>query len=390
MPPIDNGPIHVYPQAMQIPVVPPFYTIEISRLAHALKTTGKSIIHMEFGQPSAGPPQAARDAATVALRTDAFGYWTSLALKERLVQHYLETYKVSLTLDQIILTSGASGGLVLAFTTLFKAGDAIAMTRPGYAPYRNALLALGLCPQEIPVDAATRYCLTPALLDALDPIPKGLIIASPANPTGSIIPETDLRAIVEICARKNIILLSDEIYHGLSYGPRCHSVLEFTQSAFVINSFSKYFCMPGWRLGWMVVPSALGSDLQCISDNLFLTPSGLAQHGALAAMDARDELDKHIIGYEQNRAHILSVLGQLGISNIAPPDGAFYIYADIGAYTNDSMEFCRQLVSNTGLVLAPGKDFDPTNGHRFVRFSFAVSTDECIDAMQRFVLFIKK
>jgi aspartate/methionine/tyrosine aminotransferase len=375
---------------MQIPNVPPFYTIEISRLAHSLKAAGKSIIHMEFGQPSAGAPQAARDAATAALRTDALGYWTSLALKERLARHYLETYDVPLALDQIILTAGASGGLVLAFTTLFKAGDAIAMTRPGYAPYRNALLALGLNPQEIPVDAATRYCLTPELLEALNPVPKGLIIASPANPTGSIIPEADLRAIVEICARKNIILLSDEIYHGLSYGPRCHSVLELTSSAFIINSFSKYFCMPGWRLGWMVVPPAFGNDLQCIADNLFLTPSGLAQHGALAAMEARDELDAHIIGYAQNRTHILSVLSQLGISNIAPPDGAFYIYADIGAYTNDSMEFCRQLVTKTGLAIAPGKDFDPTNGHRFVRFSFAVSTAECEDALQRFILFAKK
>jgi aspartate/methionine/tyrosine aminotransferase len=374
---------------MQVPDVPPFYAIDISRRAHVLKSQGKSIIHMEFGQPSAGAPQAARAAATQALVDDPLGYWTSAALKNRLVQHYAETYGAALQPSQIILTAGASGGLVLAFTSLFKAGDSIAMTRPGYAPYRNALMALRLEPVEIAVDAETRFCLTPAHLAALEPAPKGLIIASPANPTGSIIPKADLAEIVAICQQRNIILLSDEIYHGLSYGPDCHSALEFSPNVIIINSFSKYFCMPGWRLGWMVVPLGIAEKIQNIGENLFLTPSGLAQHGALAAMDSKSELDGHLITYQHNRQHILDVLTGLGISKIAPPDGAFYIYADIGDITNDSMAFCQELVAQTGVAIAPGIDFDPHNGNRFIRFSFAVSAAECVEALARFAGFVR-
>ncbi len=386
---IDNAARWVYPQGMFVPDVPPFYAIDISRRAHTLKALGKSIIHMEFGQPSAGAPQAARDAAAQALIDDPLGYWTSAALKARLVRHYAESYGAALQPEQIILTAGASGGLVLAFTSLFQAGDSIAMTRPGYAPYRNALMALRLNPVEIPVDASSRFCLTPAHLRALAPTPKGLIIASPANPTGSIIPKEDLAEIVAICAARNIILLSDEIYHGLSYGPACHSALEFSPGVIIINSFSKYFCMPGWRLGWMVVPLGIAEKIQNIGENLFLTPSGLAQHGALAAMNARGELDAHLKTYEHNRQHILEVLAELGISRIAPPDGAFYIYADIGDITQDSMAFCQELVAETGVAIAPGIDFDPQNGHRFIRFSFAVSAAECVEALRRFAGFVR-
>ncbi len=369
---------------MTLPPVPPFYAIEISRLAHQLKAEGLSILHMEFGQPSAGAPQAALAAARVALGTDPMGYWTSDALRARLSQHYAESYGVDVSPARILLTSGASGGLVLAFTALFERGDRIAMTRPGYAPYRNALQALRLTPVEIPCGPETGYRLLPAHVAALDPAPRGLILASPANPTGTMVSPEDLREIIRICADRNILLLSDEIYHGLSYGQKAHSALEFSDDAVIINSFSKYYCMPGWRLGWMVVPENMAAQLDVISGNLFLTPSSIAQHAALAAMDAREELDLHLETYRANRTHVIAALEKLGVTRIAPPDGAFYVYADIGHLTNDSMQFCKDLLRATGLTIAPGIDFDPENGARFIRFSFAVSEAQCVDAMARF------
>jgi aspartate/methionine/tyrosine aminotransferase len=375
---------------MILPDVPPFYAIQISRIAHQLKAEGRSILHMEFGQPSAGAPQAALEATRAILGNDPLGYWTSSALKERLSKHYREVYGVEVAPSRILLTSGASGGLLLAFTALFERGEQIAMTRPGYAPYRNALKALRLTPVEIDCGRETGFQLQPAQLAALTPAPAGLIFASPANPTGTMAAVGDLKEIVEICKKRDILLLSDEIYHGLSYGKKAHSVLEFTQDAIVINSFSKYYCMPGWRLGWMVVPAHLAEPLDIISGNLFLTPSSLAQHAALAAMDAGAELDIHVETYSQNREHIIAELQKLGVSNIAPPDGAFYIYADVSHLTKDSMQFCKDLLRATGVAIAPGIDFDPQNGHHFIRFSFAVSTTECREAMQRFSAWVEK
>lgn len=375
---------------MSLPDVPPFYAIEISRLAHQLKAGGTQIIHMEFGQPSAGAPQLALAAARAALGTDAMGYWNSAALKLRLVRHYADTYGVRIPASRILLTSGASGGLVLAFTALFAAGDRIAMTRPGYAPYRNALKALRLTPVEIQCGPEANYKLTADHVAALDPAPRALILASPANPTGTMLSRAEFAAIIDVCATRNILLLSDEIYHGLSYGGKASSALELTDDAIIINSFSKYYCMPGWRLGWMVVPDHLAEPLDNIAGNLFLTPSSIAQHAALAAMDAQEELDGHILVYEHNRAHIVAALQKIGVTSIAPPDGAFYIYADIGHLTNDSLHFCKNLVQATGVAIAPGLDFDPENGHRFVRFSFAVSKAECEDAMMRFAGFVSQ
>jgi aspartate/methionine/tyrosine aminotransferase len=375
---------------MTLPDVPPFYTIEISRLAHQMKASGASTIHMEFGQPSAGAPRLALDAARAVLGRDSLGYWNSMALRERLARHYAEKYGVAIAPSRIVLTHGASGGLVLTFTALFEAGDRVAMTRPGYAPYRNVLKAMRLAPVEIHCGAEANYKLTAAHVAALDPAPKALILASPANPTGTMLTRAEFAAIIEICAKRNILLLSDEIYHGLSYGMKAHSALEYSDSCIVINSFSKYYCMPGWRLGWMVVPERLAITLDTISDNLFLTPSSLAQHAALAAMEADEELSAHLETYRRNRAHIIDMLQKLGVKDIAPPDGAFYIYADISHLVKDSHHFCKELVRATGLAIAPGIDFDPENGHRFIRFSFAVSEAECVDAMARFAGFFSQ
>ncbi len=362
--------------------VDPFYAIEISRLAHERKQNGLPVYHLEFGQPSTGAPQAALMVAHHVLDSDGMGYWESVPLKARLARHYLETYGVSVNPLRMPITMGASSALTLAFSVLFKPGDSVALARPGYSPYRNTLKALKLIPQEIACGPDTGFQLTAAYVAALEPAPQGIIIASPANPTGTMLDKQELLAIVAVCKQRGIQIISDEIYHGLCYDKPAHSMLEFTDDAVVVNSFSKYYSMAGWRLGWLVVPERLAKTFSNYIGNMFLTPPSLAQHAALAAMDAHDELQGHVQTYRTNRQLLIDILPTLGISKIAPPDGAFYIYADIGHLTNDSMAFCKRLVMETGVALAPGIDFDPVEGDRFVRFSFAAATAE-IDAAMR-------
>lgn len=363
--------------------VEPFRAISVSRLAHQLKSEGRSIIHMEFGQPSTGAPAAAIARAHQVLDADAMGYWESPDLRARIARLYDERYGVAVDPNRILLTCGASPALVLALSTLFKPGDRIALARPGYVAYRNTLRALHLEPLEIACGPETRFQLTAAQLQALDPAPAGVIIASPANPTGTIIPDAELAAIAEVCRVRNIAIVSDEIYHGLSYVGPTPSMLQFAPDAVVINSFSKYWSMAGWRLGWLLVPEDRIDAARAYIGNMFLTPPSLSQHAGLVAMDAIDELEGHIQTYARNRQLMLEALPALGLRKIAPPDGAFYIWADIGHLTNDSVAFCEQLLRNTGVATAPGVDFDPAEGHHFIRFSFAVSTPEIEDALSR-------
>jgi aspartate/methionine/tyrosine aminotransferase len=363
----------------------PFHAIAISSLAHALKAEGRSIIHMEFGQPSTGAPAAAIAAAHRVLDTDGMGYWESTPLKTRLARYYQETYGVTVERDRFILTCGASPALVLALASSFSPGDRVALARPGYVAYRNTLKALHLVPVEIPCGAETRFQLTAASLAALDPAPAGVIIASPANPTGTIIGAAELEAIARVCRERGIRIISDEIYHGLSYVGPAHSMLEFEPSTLVVNSYSKYFSMVGWRLGWLLVPPEHLRRARAYVGNLFLTAPSLSQHAALAAMDCREELEGHVAVYARNRELLLEALPALGLGAIAPPDGAFYIYADIGHLTDDSLGFCKTLLRDTAVATAPGIDFDPVDGHRFLRLSFAVSTPEIEEAIQRMI-----
>ena len=363
--------------------IEPFHAIAVSRLAHVLKAEGRAIIHMEFGQPSTGAPRAAIAAAHAVLDSDGMGYWESPALKARLAQHYKETYGIAVDPDRFILTCGASPALVLALISRFNPGDRVALARPGYVAYRNTLKALHLVPVEIPCGAAERFQLTAATLAALDPPPAGVIIASPANPTGTIIAGEELAAIAALCAERGITIVSDEIYHGLSYVGPTRSMLEFAPDALVINSFSKYFSMVGWRLGWLLAPPGHTHRARAFVGNLFLTAPSLSQHAALAALDSRDELEGHVVVYAKNRALMLEALPRLGLGAIAPPDGAFYIYADIGHLTDDSLSFCKALLRDAGVATAPGVDFDPVDGGRFVRMSFAVSTPEVEEAIKR-------
>ncbi len=356
--------------------IDPFRAMAVSRRAHELKAAGRRILHMEFGQPSTPAPLGAIAKAHEVLDTDAMGYWESRPLKERLCTHYRDMYGVDLSPDRITLTCGASPALVLALSTAFSPGDRIAFARPGYVAYRNTLRALNLEPVEIACGADVRYQLTAAALEAIEPAPAGLILSSPANPTGTIIPDEELARLAAVAKARNIRIVSDEIYHGLSYGPPTHSMLEFDPNAYIVNSFSKYFSMPAWRLGWLVSPEDGASRTGAYAGNLFLTPPSLSQHAGLVAMDSRDELEGHVAVYRRNRELMLDAMPRLGLDRIAPPDGAFYIYADVSRYTQDSMAFCLDLLEDTGIATAPGVDFDPVDGHHFMRFSFALSTPE--------------
>ena len=363
--------------------VEPFRTIAIGRLAHELKAAGRSIIHMEFGQPSTGAPRGAIEAARRVLDSDAMGYWESAALRVAIAQRYHDLYAVEVEPDRVLLTAGASPALVLALSTLFKPGERVALARPGYVAYRNVLRGLHMEPVEIGCGPRTRYQLDASHLAALDPAPAGIIVASPANPTGTIIPAEGLRAIADMCRARGIRIVSDEIYHGLSYGAPARSMLEFEPTATIVNSFSKYFSMPGWRLGWMVCAPGDDERARAYCANFFLTAPSLSQHAGLAAMACTDELDANVETYRRNRALMLDHLPRLGLASIAPPDGAFYIYADIGHLTQDSMGFARALLIDTGVATAPGVDFDPVDGHSHLRLSFAVSTPQIEDAMAR-------
>ena len=354
--------------------IDPFQTITVSALAHRLKAEGRSIIHMEFGQPSTGAPAAAIAAAHRVLDTDPLGYWESPALKERIAAHYRDWYDVEVSPARIVLTCGASPALVLALNMSFAPGDRVAFARPGYVAYRNTLKALHIEPVELACGEAERFQMSAKALAALDPAPQGVIIASPANPTGTIIPHEELAGIAEVCRARGITIISDEIYHGISYGTGTPSILEAEPNALVVNSFSKYWSMAGWRLGWLVVPDSGIDAARARMGNLFLTPPSLAQHAGLVAMDCTADLQANIATYTRNRELLLAALPGMGLGRIAPPDGAFYIYADISEFTDDSMAFCKALLQDTGVATAPGIDFDPAEGHHFMRISFAVST----------------
>jgi aspartate/methionine/tyrosine aminotransferase len=363
--------------------VAPFHALALSRLAHQLEAEGRSVIHMEFGQPSAGAPRAAIARAHQALDAEPMPYWESPRLRERIARHYGETYGVEVDPERILLTCGASPALVVALTSGFAPGARVATARPGYVAYRNVLRALHLQPVEIACGPETRFQMTARALAAIDPAPAAVILASPANPTGAVIPAHELAALAEVCRDRGIRCISDEIYHGLSYVEPARSMLEVLPDALIVNSFSKYYCMPGWRLGWLVAPEDLLARAKACVGNLFLTPPALSQHVALVAMDETAELDQHLETYRHNRARLLDALPALGLASIAPPDGAFYLYADIGHLTDESLAFCTRLLRDTGVATAPGVDFDPVEGGRFLRFSFAVTTAQTEDALRR-------
>lgn len=363
--------------------VEPFYAMEISRMAHRLKGEGRSILHMEFGQPSTGAPAKAIALAHRILDNDPMGYWDSPKLAESLAGLYLRRYGVRVDPKRFILTCGASPALVAALAANFKPGDSVVTARPGYVAYRNVLKALHLTPVEIGCGPETRYQLAARHLEEMKEPPKGVIVASPANPTGTIIPGEELKRIAEVCHARGIILISDEIYHGLSYVEPAQTMLSYDAHSYVIGSFSKYFSMVAWRLGWLLVPEGEEDRVRAYSANMFLTSPSLSQHAGVVALDSEEELESHVAVYRKNRDLLLEALPKLGLYKIAPPDGAFYIYADVRHLTKDSMQFCKEMLQETGIAAAPGIDFDPVDGRHFIRLSFAVSTAEVEEAIRR-------
>jgi len=369
--------------------IPPFIVMDVMRAANEREASGEDVLHLEVGQPGTGAPAGVVEAVQAALGNDKLGYTDAFGippLRERISRHYADTYGVAVDPGRVFATTGSSGGFVLSFLAAFDPGDRVALASPGYPAYRNILSAVGIEVVDLPVGPDTNFQPTPEIIEremARSGDLDGLIIASPSNPTGTMIAEPDLKRLTEFCAAHGIRLISDEIYHGITYGERAQTVAALLDDAIVINSFSKYFSMTGWRLGWMVVPENLLRSVECLAQNLFISPPTPSQVAGVAAFDCLDELDDNVRRYAANRELLLRELPKAGFEKLASADGAFYIYADVAHMTNDSPGFCRRILAETGVAVTPGTDFDPSRGNHFLRFSFSGETDVMAEAARR-------
>ncbi|MBW8723675.1 MAG: pyridoxal phosphate-dependent aminotransferase [Inquilinus limosus] len=366
--------------------VPPFIVMDVMTAAAAREKTHGDVLHLEVGQPSTPAPAGVLAAAQAALRDDRIGYTVALGippLRQAIADHYGRAYGTAVAPGQVVVTTGSSGAFLLAFLAAFDAGDRVALAAPGYPAYRNILTALGIEVVEIPAGPDSRYQPTPELLERHGGRLDGLIIASPANPTGTMLSPEALAELTAYCESRSIRLVSDEIYHGITYGMGTATALETSRSAIIVNSFSKYYSMTGWRLGWLVLPEDLLRPVECLAQNFTISPPTLSQYAAVAAFDCGEELDRNVVRYARNRSLLLEMLPRAGFDRLAPADGAFYLYAEIGHLTNDSLEFCRRMLAETGVAATPGVDFDPVRGHATMRFSFAGATEEMEEAATR-------
>ncbi len=364
--------------------VDPFIVMDVMEAARQAEAEGRHIIHMEVGQPGTPAPQAARDALTVAMQDDALGYTVALglpALRARIARLYGEWYNVELDPARVVVTPGSSGGFILAFTAMFDAGDRVAMGRPGYPSYRQILKALDLVPVEVAARPENRLQPTPEDLAGVDY--QGLMVASPANPTGTMLDRSAMSALIGATQERGAAFLSDEIYHGIEYEQKAVTALEISDDVCVINSFSKYFSMTGWRVGWLVVPPAQVRQIERLAQNLFICPPHASQVAALAALDAGDELQRNMDVYSENRRLMIEGLPRAGFDRFAPPDGAFYVYADVSHLTDDSRAFAREILDQAGVAVTPGLDFDPDRGGGTLRFSYARSTADILEGLDR-------
>ncbi|HWM07653.1 MAG TPA: pyridoxal phosphate-dependent aminotransferase [Actinophytocola sp.] len=365
--------------------IPPFHVMDVLSAANSRQRAKGDVVSLAAGQPSAAAPSPVLAAAAEAL-AGPLGYTEQLgvpALREAIAGHYERRYALDVEPNDVVVTTGSSGGFLLSFLAAFDAGDRVALARPGYPAYRNILSALGCEVVELPCGPDTGFQPTVAMLEDLPDL-DGLIVASPANPTGTMLPAGELAAVAGWCVERGVQLVSDEIYHGIHYGTEDPaSAWQFSREAVVVNSFSKYFAMTGWRLGWLLVPQRLHRAVDCLTGNFTICPPTLSQHAAVAAFDAYAELDGHVATYRVNRDHLVRGLRDLGVDRLAPVDGAFYVYADIAHLTGDSMSFCQRLLADTGLAIVPGIDFDPVRGHHFVRMSFAGPPADIAEALDR-------
>lgn len=370
--------------------IPPFYVMDVWLAAAERQRTHGDLVNLSAGQPSAGAPAAVRAAAKSALDSGPLGYTVALGIPElrsAIAGSYQDRYGIDVDADDVVVTTGSSGGFLLAFLACFDAGDRVAIASPGYPCYRNILSALGCEVVELPCGPDTRFQPTVQMLDELDPPVKGVIVASPANPTGTVIPADELAAIANWCDANEVRLISDEVYHGLVFegAPKTSCAWQKSRNALVANSFSKYFAMTGWRLGWLLVPAELRRAVDRLTGNFTICPPVLPQFAAVAAFapESIAEADSLLQHYAENRRLLLDGLKSIGIDRLAPTDGAFYVYADVSHLTDDSLSFCSKLLADTGVAIAPGIDFDTVHGGSFVRLSFAGPTSDIEEAVRR-------
>ena len=370
--------------------VDPFIVMDVMEAARRAEEAGRHIIHMEVGQPGTPAPQGARDALARAMAEEAMGYTVALglpALRRRIAQLYGDWYDLDLDPERVVITPGSSGAFILAFTALFDAGDRVGIGAPGYPSYRQILRALDLRPVDIETAADNRLQPVPGDLEGQDL--AGLLVASPANPTGTMLNRAAMTALMEAAQAQGASFISDEIYHGIEYEAKAVSALEISDEAYVINSFSKYFSMTGWRVGWMVVPEDHVRVIERLAQNLFICPPHASQVAALAAMDCTEELEANMAVYRRNRALMLEGLPKAGFDRIAPPDGAFYVYADVSHLTGDSRALAAEILETAGVAVTPGLDFDPVRGGGTVRFSYARATADIEEGLARLRRFMQ-
>ena len=366
--------------------VSPFIVMDVMRAAGQREAAGEQVLHLEVGQPGTPAPQRVIDAAKAALDSNLIGYTDArgmASLRQRISRHYQEQYGLSVDPERVMITTGSSGGFLLSFLAAFDPGDRVALAAPGYPAYRNILQALGVEAVLLPSELKHGFQPTVELLARTPGRLDGLIVASPSNPTGTMLEDNELAALANYCAEQDIRFISDEIYHGINYGQKAVSALAYSPDAIIINSFSKYFSMTGWRLGWMILPEDLLRPAECLAQNLFISAPALSQIAGEVAFDCSDVLDSYVATYARNRNLLLEELPKAGFSRMAPADGAFYIYADVSELTDDSEAYCRRMLAETGIAATPGVDFDPARGHHFVRFSFAGPEDDIAEAARR-------
>ena len=384
--------VRPHPQPSRRGNVDPFIAMDVMSAAVERERAGDSVIHMEVGQPGAPAPLAVRTKAAQALELGKIGYTEALglrSLRERIARHYKDTYGVTVSDDRIAVTTGSSAGFILSFLSMFDAGDRVAISSPGYPAYRNTLTAFGLEPVTIITDADSHWVMTGEAIEkahAARPL-KGVLIMSPANPSGTMMSADALKDISDTCQRLGLWLISDEIYHGLTYETPAETALKFSPDAVIVNSFSKYYCMTGWRVGWLVLPEPLVRPVERLSQSLYISTPHLSQIAAEAAFDCVDELEQIKQGYARNRDLFMRELPKIGYGKFLPVDGAFYFYIDIGDYTNDAMAYCTRILNEGGVAITPGPDFDPERGNRYMRISFANSYEECEKALDALRVF---
>jgi aspartate/methionine/tyrosine aminotransferase len=374
--------------------VPPFMVMDVMEAAARIEAAGGHVIHMEVGQPAAPAPKVAIAAAERALRNGRIDYTSALgmlSLRERIARHYRDAYGCDVDAGRIVVTTGSSGAFILAFLAMFEPGDRVAVTVPGYPPYRHILTALGCEPVLIETSSETRHALTgEALLAAHRRTPlKGVLVGSPANPTGTMMSQDALESLIGAAEQAGIRFISDEIYHGLDYAFPAATAAALSPRALVINSFSKYFCMTGWRVGWMVVPEPLVRPIERLQQNLAISVPTLSQIAAEAAFEGRDEMERIKRGYLENRRILIEGLPQAGLTTFLPADGAFYLYTDVSAFTSDSFEFAKTMLEQAHVAATPGVDFDPFHGRHFIRFSYARSVDDMRLAVERIARWLR-